>query len=60
MNTKQRNAKCPLGKCDGSGVIEVDPRNPREASTPQLVPCECEEEKAEYQRSVAYDNYKSN
>lgn len=45
---KNKNKECPLGICDGSGEIEVDPRNPREAQTQQTVLCECVEKEAEY------------
>lgn len=48
------NNKC---NCDGSGWIEVDPRNPREASTPQTMPCSCVEEEAQYKEDTAYDDY---
>lgn len=39
--------QCPYNECDGSGWVEVDPRNPREASTQQTQPCKCAIEEAE-------------
>lgn len=46
-------------KCE-NGLIEVDPRNPRQASSPQYQVCECMEEEAQYLEDTAYDDYEDN
>ena len=57
MKRKTKNRECPLGICDGSGIIEVDPRGPNEAGTQQTEVCECVKQEADYLESVAYDDY---